>query len=431
MLSYFELDDSALHAELERLNERFAYHKEQGYALKMIRGVPCPEQLDLSQPLMTVLTPEDYRSEDGTDCRNYGGLEGIYEARRLFAEILNTQAEHVLVFGNSSLNLMYDTLAAACLNCVPGSHAPWSKTQDPAFLCPSPGYDRHFAITERLGFDNMVVPMTSTGPDMDQVERLVAENPRIKGIWCVPVYSNPDGIVYSHETCRRLAAMRTAAPDFRIFWDHAYGQHHLYPDQKAMVPDMLTLCEQAGHADRVYIFTSTSKMTYAGAGVSCMAASLANIAFRKREMFYQTIGHDKINQLRHVRFLRDLAGVEALMEQHAAILRPKFEAVLDTLEAELGFTGVAHWNKPKGGYFISLFALPGTANESVEAARSCGVELTPAGATYPGGIDPHDSNIRIAPTFPPLCEILPAIEVLCICVRIAAVRKILRDKAAT
>lgn len=431
MLSYFELDDSALQAELERLNERYATHMGRGYALKMMRGVPCPEQLDLSQPLMTVLGPDDYRSEDGTDCRNYGGLEGIYEARRLFAEILDTRPEQVLVFGNSSLNLMYDTLMAACLNCVPGAVSPWSKCERPAFLCPSPGYDRHFAITERLGFENIMVPMTPTGPDMDIVERLVATDPRVKGIWCVPVYSNPDGIVYSDETCQRLAAMPSATTDFRIFWDHAYGQHHLYPAQKASVPDMLTLCEKSGHPDRIYVFTSTSKITYAGAGVACMASSPANIAFRKKEMFYQTIGHDKINQLRHVRFLKDLAGVEALMEKHAAILRPKFEAVLNTLEAELGSTGIAHWNNPSGGYFISLFALPGTAAESVEAACACGVELTPAGATYPGGVDPDDSNIRIAPTFPPLHEILPAIEVLCVCVRIAAIRKILRDRAVT
>ncbi len=428
MPSYLSLDDTALQRELAALTERYAFHRAQSYSLKMVRGVPSPAQLDLSRTLETVLQAGDYRAEDGTDCRNYGGLEGIPEARRLFSELLHTSPDNILVFGNSSLNLMYDTIVAAILSPVPGADKPWSQVERPAFLCPSPGYDRHFSITERLGFENIPIAMTPTGPDMDAVEKRVASDARIKGIWCVPVYSNPDGIVYDEATCRRLASM-AAAPDFRIFWDNAYGQHHLYPEHKSSVPDMLSLCEEAGHPDRVYAFTSTSKITYAGAGVSCMAASPANLAYRKQVMFYQTIGHDKMNQLRHVRFLRDRAGVEQLMEKHAKILRPKFEAVLGMLEEELSQTGIARWNKPMGGYFISLFAYPGTATETVEAARACGVEFTPAGATYPGGIDPDDSNIRIAPTFPPLGEVKTAAEVLCICVRMTAVRKILRDRA--
>ncbi|MBP7401864.1 MAG: aminotransferase class I/II-fold pyridoxal phosphate-dependent enzyme [Clostridia bacterium] len=428
MPSFQHIDDVSLRQELDRLVDRYEAHRTKGYSLKMVRGVPCSGQLDLSEPLDTILGSGDYLSEDGTDCRNYGGLEGIPEARRLFSEILRTRPENVLVFGNSSLNLMFDTIVAALLSPVPGAELPWSRVDRPAFLCPSPGYDRHFAITQRLGFENIAVPMTPTGPDMDTVERLAASDPRIKGIWCVPVYSNPDGIVYEDETCRRLAAM-PAAPDFRIFWDNAYGQHHLYPDRKASVPDILGLCAESGHPDRVYEFTSTSKITYAGAGVSCMAASPANIAYRKGVMFFQTIGHDKLNQLRHVRFLKDLAGVERHMERHAGILRPKFEAVLDVLDSELSGTGIARWNRPLGGYFISLFVYPGTAAEVVETARACGVEFTPAGATYPGGIDPEDSNIRIAPTFPPVEEVRPAAEVLCICAKMAAIRRILRERA--
>ncbi len=430
MPSFLQLDTDALQRILSELEARYATHRSLGYSLNMARGKPCAAQLDLSNEIAAALNPADYRAEDGTDCRNYGGLEGIPEARRLFAEILRTRPEDVLVFGNSSLNLMYDTVVAALLAPVPGADVPWSRVENPAFLCPVPGYDRHFAITQKLGFENIPVGMTPDGPDMDEIERLVASDPRIKGIWCVPVYSNPDGIVYSEETCRRMAAMRTAAPDFRIFWDNAYGLHHLYPDRKNTVPDMIGLCAAAGHPDRIYEFTSTSKVTHAGAGVSCMACSPANIAYRKSVMFYQTIGHDKMNQLRHVRFLQDLAGVERLMERHAQILRPKFEAVLEILDRELGESGIAHWNKPLGGYFISVFALPGTAREVVETARACGVEFTPAGATYPGGLDPDDSNIRIAPSFPPVSELLTAAEVLCVCMKIAAIRRILRERAS-
>jgi DNA-binding transcriptional MocR family regulator len=323
-----------------------------------------------------ILGSDEYRAEDGSDCRNYGGLEGIPEARRLFAGILGTQPENVLVFGNSSLNLMYDTIVAAMLTPVPGAVQAWSRLERPAFICPSPGYDRHFAITQQLGFENISVRMTPDGPDMDEVERIAAHNPRIKGIWCVPVYSNPDGITYSEDTCRRLAAMPAAAPDFRILWDNAYGLHHLYPDRKSSVPDMVGLCAREGNPDRVYVFTSTSKVTFAGAGISCMASSPANVAYRKRVMFYQTIGHDKLNQLRHARFLKDLENVERLMAKHADILRPKFEAVLGMLDRELSDAGIARWNKPLGGYFISLFVMPGTASETIKAAKACGVEFT-------------------------------------------------------
>ena len=430
MPSLLTLDAEVLRRELAVLEARYAEHRARGYSLNMARGKPCSAQLDLSRDMISVLGPDDYRSEDGSDCRNYGGLEGIPEVRRLFAGILGTRPENVLVFGNSSLNLMYDTIVAALLTPVPGAVQPWVQAERPAFLCPSPGYDRHFAITQKLNFENIPVRMTPDGPDMDEVERLVSTNPRIKGIWCVPVYSNPDGITYSADTCRRLAAMPTAAADFRILWDNAYGLHHLYPDRKSSVPDMVGLCESEGNPDRVYVFTSTSKVTFAGAGISCMASSPANIAYRKSVMFYQTIGHDKLNQLRHARFLKDLDNVESLMEHHADILRPKFETVLDILENELADSAIAHWNKPLGGYFISLFAMPGTASEIVASARVCGVEFTPAGATYPGGFDPEDSNIRIAPSFPPVSELTPAVEVLCICTKMAAIRKLLANPAS-
>ena len=313
MPSFLEQNTKALELELTQLEARYELHRSRNYSLNMARGKPCAAQLDLSKDLIAVLAPDDYRAEDGTDCRNYGGLEGIPEARRLFADILGTSPDNVLVFGNSSLNLMYDTVVSAMLAPVPGADKPWSAADRPAFLCPSPGYDRHFAITQRLGFENIPVRMTPDGPDMDEVERLVASDSRIKGIWCVPVYSNPDGIVYSESTCRRMASMPTAAPDFRIFWDNAYGLHHLYPERKQPMPDMLDLCTEAGNENRVYAFTSTSKMTFAGAGISCMACSPANLAYRKNVMFYQTIGHDKLNQLRHVRYIKDKAGAEQLM----------------------------------------------------------------------------------------------------------------------
>ena len=419
MASYSTLDRSALKKEAESLQFRLDAFVQRKLSLNMARGKPCKEQLDLSSGLMTCLSESDCKAQDGSDCRNYGILEGLPEARALIGDLLQVPPQQVIVAGNSSLNLMYDAVARALLTAVPGAARPWSKEPAVKFLCPSPGYDRHFAVCRELGIEMVVVDMTPEGPDMDQVERLCAEDPTVKGIWCVPVYSNPDGITYSTEVCQRLAAMKTA-PDFRIFWDNAYFLHHLYPEQKDSVPEMLGLCAASGHPDRVYEFASTSKVTYAGGGIAAVAASPANIEHIRRNMGIQTIGHDKLNQLRHVRYLKSVAGVEHHMTRHGDILRPKFETVLRILETELGGLGIASWNSPRGGYFISLFVEKGLAKQIIAMARATGVELTPAGATYPYGKDPNDWNIRIAPSFPPAGELSAAIEVLCVCVRLAS-----------
>ncbi|MGI6333567.1 MAG: aminotransferase class I/II-fold pyridoxal phosphate-dependent enzyme [Saccharofermentanales bacterium] len=423
MPSYSALSPRQREQELLVLNDRYRDYEKQNFNLNMTRGKPCPEQLDLSAELMTCLSKNDYKALDGTDCRNYGGIGGLPEARRLFADILGTSVEHVTVFGNSSLNLMYDILVKALLFPLPGAISPWSKQGELKFICPTPGYDRHFFVTQTLGFEMIPVPMTDEGPDMNQVESLVASDPAIKGLWLVPIYSNPQGITCSERTCERLASMPAAAPDFRIFWDNAYVVHHLDPNDAESLPDMIELCDRAGNPDRIFEFTSTSKITWAGAGIACMAGSLANLAFVHKHMAIQTIGPDKVNQLRHCRFLKDRAGVEALMAKHAKILRPKFDLVHQILEKEIADTGVCHWKKPKGGYFISLSAYPGTAKEVVRMAKACGVELTPAGNPFPLGLDPDDSNIRLAPSFPPLDELRPAINVLGTCIKIAALKK--------
>ena len=422
MDSYSTLDPRSLKTEAEAQQLRLDAFVERKLSLNMARGKPCREQLDLSSGMMTCLTESDVKALDGSDCRNYGLLEGLPEARALFGSLLRVPAQQVIVAGNSSLNLMYDAVARALLTVIPGAARPWSKESTVKFLCPSPGYDRHFAVCRELGIEMVVVDMTPEGPDMDQVERLCAKDPTVKGIWCVPVYSNPDGITYSAEVCRRLAVMETA-PDFRIFWDNAYFLHHLYSDRQDAVPEMLGLCAEAGHPDRVYEFASTSKVTFAGGGVAALASSPANIEHIRRNMGIQTIGHDKINQLRHVRYLKDVEGVERLMARHGDLLRPKFETVLRILEAELGGLGIASWNSPRGGYFISLFVEKGLAKRIIAMARTAGVELTPAGATYPYGQDPNDWNIRIAPSFPPNSELSAAIEVLCVCVRLASARQ--------
>lgn len=425
MPSYLDLSADDLRALQTELNHDYMKAKTAGLKLNMTRGKPCPEQLDLCNGLLTVLSEDDYLTADGTDCRNYGGLDGIYEARVLFADMLDTKPEHVMVIGNSSLNLMYDMLVRALLFTMPDGARPWGREEKIRFICPTPGYDRHFFVTQALGFDMVSVPMTPDGPDMDLVEALVADDPTIKGMWTVPVYSNPDGITYSAETCRRLAAMKTAAPDFRIIWDNAYVVHHLYPDRKESVPDMIRLCAEAGHPNRVLEFGSTSKVTYSGAGIACLAASLENLQFIRKQMTIQTIGPDKVIQLRHSRFLKDMAGIEVIMDQHAAILRPKFETALRILDENLEGKGICSYKHPMGGYFISLFVLPGTATEVVRLAKACGVELTPAGNPFPYGKDPQDSNIRLAPSFPSLDELETAISVLCLCIRLAAVNKLL------
>jgi aspartate/methionine/tyrosine aminotransferase len=425
MPSYYDLSVEALRHLQVDLEQQYATAKSSGLKLNMTRGKPCPEQLDLANGLLTALNDTDYCAADGTDCRNYGGIDGILEARTLFAAMLDTKPEHVLVSSNSSLNLMYDTLVRAMLFKMPDGSIPWGQEDKIRFICPTPGYDRHFFITQTLGIDMITVPMTNDGPDMDQLEALVAADPAIKGMWAVPVYSNPDGITYSAETCRRLAAMKTAAPDFRIIWDNSYVVHHLYPDQKESVPDMIKLCADAGNANRVLEFSSTSKITFAGAGIACIAASIENLQFIRKQMSIQTIGPDKICQLRHARFLKNMDGIDAIMAQHAAILRPKFEATLRILDETLAGTDICTYNHPRGGYFVSLFVMPGTATEVVRLAKECGVELTPAGNPFPYGKDEHNSNIRLAPSFPSLTELETAMVVVCLCIRLAAVKKLL------
>ncbi len=425
MLSYQDWSRAALKDEAQQLEEQLSAWMHRGLKLNMTRGKPCAEQLDLSNGLTTCLDESDYRSEDKTDCRNYGGLDGLPEARRLFADLLGIQPGRVMVLGNSSLNLMYDMVVRCMLFAPPGAERAWGREEKVRFICPVPGYDRHFTVCQALDIEMIPVPMTRQGPDMDQVEALAAADPTIRGMWAVPVYSNPDGITYSPETCRRLAAMKTAAPDFRIFWDNAYCVHHLDPDRPETVLEILALCAEHGHADRVFVFASTSKITWSGAGIACLAASEANLAFIRRQMTAQTIGPDKMSQLRHVRFLKDKNGVLALMRRHAAILAPKFDLVDRYLTRELAGRGVCSYHKPGGGYFYSLYLLPGTAAETVRLAKACGVELTPAGSTWPGGRDPEDSNIRLAPSFPPMSELEMALEVLCLCIRLAGVKRLL------
>lgn len=425
MLSYSAMNRQQLKNELNVQENRYQAFADLKLKLNMTRGKPCSEQLDLANGLQTALTEKDFKAQDGTDCRNYGGLEGIPEARQLFADLLGVASSQILVLGNSSLNLMYDTMARAMLFALPGAERPWSKEETIKFLCPVPGYDRHFAVTQSLGIEMIPVPMTTEGPDMDLVESLVASDPSIKGMWSVPVYSNPDGYTYSETTCRRLAEMKTAAPDFRIWWDNAYVVHHLFADDRDSVPDILDLCDTAGHPDRVFEFASTSKITYAGAGLACLATSPANLAWYKKQLTIQTIGPDKMNQLRHIRYIAAAGGIEAIMNRHAEILRPKFELVLERLDEELASTGLCTWKRPKGGYFVSVNVPTGTASEVVRLAKECGVELTPAGATYPYGKDPLDSNIRLAPSFPPMSELRPAMEIFCTCVKLAAIRQLL------
>lgn len=403
------------------LSERYEAFQAMKLKLDMTRGKPCKEQLDLSKGLLEAITSDDYKALDGTDTRNYGGLEGLPEARNLFAELFGCHANEVLIGGNASLQLMFDTLIRAHVFGVPGGERPWAKEEKVRWLCPAPGYDRHFAITEHLGYELVIVPMTGHGPDMDVVEKLVAD-PTVKGIWIVPKYNNPTGESVSAENVARLAAMKTAAPDFRIMWDDAYMVHHLGATHDE-VPNILDACQSAGHPNRVLMFASTSKITHAGAGISAMAANETNIAWTKKHMSKQTIGPDKVNQLRHARFLKDKAGVDAHMKLHAAILAPKFAAVLRVLEEELGGTGLATWTHPNGGYFISLDTPKGHAKEVVKMAADAGVKLTEAGATFPYGKDPEDKNIRLAPSFPSELEIELATRVVATCVKLSWARR--------
>lgn len=422
-----DMTNEELRRELEALETEYASFVAQGLKLNMARGKPASDQLDLSMPLLDVLnSSSSYLSEDGTDCRNYGVLDGIPEAKRLMASMLDDDPENVIVFGSSSLTAMYDTVAR-CIDFGTVGGRPWNELDQLKWLCPAPGYDRHFAVTEAFGIEMIPVPMNEDGPDMDLVEQLVVEDESVKGIWCVPKYSNPGGVTYSDDVVRRLAEMECAASDFRIIWDNAYCVHHLYDEieQQGQLLDIAEACVEAGNPDRYFKFASTSKITLPGAGVAAMAASPENIALIKKQMGAQVIGYDKLNQLRHVRFLKDADGIAEHMRAHAAIIRPKFEMVLEKLEAALGAEGIASWTKPRGGYFISFDGYEGTAKRIVALAKEAGVVMTGAGATWPYGRDPHDSNIRIAPTLPPLDELSVAMDVFCCCVKLATVEKLL------
>lgn len=424
MAEYRSMSKPELEAEKSKLEKKYNEFKAKGLKLNMARGKPGPHQMDLA---MDLFKTTDYTAEDGTDARNYGNLEGLYEARQLFGEVMGVKPGNVFVGGNSSLQLMYFLVGIGYTFGFPESERPWSQVDHPKFLCPVPGYDRHFRITEEFGIDMINVPMTPDGPDMDMVEKLAAEDPSIKGIWCVPQYSNPDGYTYSDETVRRFAAMKTAAPDFKIFWDEAYIVHHL-TDEIIETPVLLEESKKYGSEDRVFMFTSTSKITFPGAGVSALACSDNMMKYVCKRFEVMIISYDKMNQLRHVRFLKNKAGVLAHMLKHRRRLVPCFDAVKTTFAQKLTPCGdIARWTNPKGGYFISLYVMPGCAKRVAQLCKEAGLVLTGAGASYPYGKDPEDSHLRIAPTYPSLSEVEQASELLTVCVRLAVVEKLLAD----
>lgn len=422
MKPYAAYTKEELTAERMALLEELERWKAKGLKLNMARGKPGKEQLDLVSGILTILSrPEDCVS-DGIDARNYGELAGLPAARRLWADILGCKPEETFLGGSSSLTLMYDTVSKAMTHGLRNSVRPWCKEEKLRWLCPVPGYDRHFSVTETFGIEMINVPMLETGPDMDLVEKLI-QDPTVKGMWCVPKYSNPQGIIYSAETIKRLAAMKPAAPDFALMWDNAYCVHEFDSDYVEF-PDMISLCRQAGNPDMVYEFASTSKITFPGAGISVLAASEGNIQYLQSLMNLQMISHDKINQLRHVLFLRDKAHTLELMKEHAQIVKPRFDVVADALEREIRPLEIASWTRPKGGYFISFDAMEGTATRVLQLCKEAGVTLTPAGSTYPYKKDPKDRNIRIAPSLPPVEELEQAAQVFCVCVKLAALEKL-------
>ncbi len=428
MAAYKDLSAEELKELKSQLEKEFDEVKAKNLKLDMSRGKPSAAQLNLSMEMMDVLNSTlDLVGEDGVDCRNYGVLDGITEAKQLLADMMEVPKDNVVIFGNSSLNIMYDTIARAMTHGILGS-TPWAKLDKVKFLCPVPGYDRHFAITEHFGIEMINVPMTIEGPDMDLVEKLVAEDEAIKGIWCVPKYSNPQGITYSDETVHRFAMLKPAAKDFRIFWDNAYGIHHLYEDKQDYLTEILLECKKAGNPDMVYKFSSTSKISFPGSGIAAIAASDANLAEIRDMMKVQTIGHDKLNQLRHVRYFKDIHGMVEHMKKHADIMRPKFDAVLETLERELGGLEIGSWIAPRGGYFISFDAMEGCAKAIVAKAKEAGVVMTGAGATFPYGKDPKDSNIRIAPSYPTPEELKTAAEIFVLSVKLVSIDKLLENE---
>lgn len=431
MKPYAEMSKEELRSLKKKLSAQYREWQGKDLRLDMSRGKPSVDQLDLSMGMMDVLNSDnDLTCEDGVDCRNYGVLTGIREAKELIGDMMEVAPDYIIIYGNSSLNVMFDTVSRSMTHGVMGS-VPWCRLDKVKFLCPVPGYDRHFAITEYFGIEMIPVPMLETGPDMDLVENLVAEDAAIKGIWCVPKYSNPTGNSYSDETVRRFARLKPAAPDFRIYWDNAYGMHHLYDHDQDHLIEILAECKRAGNPDLVYKFSSTSKISFPGSGIAAIATSRNNLEDIEKQLKFQTIGHDKVNQLRHVRYFKDIHGMVEHMRKHADSLRPKFEGVTGVLDKELGGLGIGSWTKPKGGYFISFHSLDGCAKDIVARCKKAGLVMTSAGATYPYGKDPHDSNIRIAPSYPPLNDLLTAMELFALCVKLVSIDKILENRKET
>ena len=422
MMKYVEMSAEQRSAEYEAVKAAYEARKALGLKLNMARGKPGKAQLDLVSDILTVLSSPEQCVSDGIDVRNYGELGGIPAAKRLFADILGCKSEECFIGGSASLTLMYDTIAKAFTHGLLHSEKPWSKLEKVKWLCPAPGYDRHFKITESFGCEMITIPMTPTGPDMDLVEELVKDGD-VRGMWCVPKYSNPDGIVYSAETVRRIAALKPAAPDFTVMWDNAYCVHEFDGD---FVPfdDIIALCREAGNPDMVYEYASTSKITLPGAGISVMASSVDNIAYMEKHLNIQMISYDKVNQLRHVLYLQDKEHTLALMKKHAGIMLPKFRCVLEYLEREIAPAGIASWQKPKGGYFVSVNTVPGLAKRTLTLCKEAGVTMTGAGATFPYGVDPSDSNIRIAPSLPPVEELEKAMESFCASLKLAALEQL-------